>query len=492
MITIEKCLRHRAIEQSALDLSTNVAFNPRKAYVTSTDGKTFWEFADRLSKRVAEIRKEVSEGTLCFSPMRLVHMRTKRDRIRKVWLSTWHDKVVERWLNECLCRLLHGWFAKGSYAYRTEGVSLNSCVNGIARAMRTGRYFIKRDVTQFFYSIDHGILMDKLATIVDRNDYLYRLIEQRIRFEYVHEGEDVQKASIGVPFGSSMACVLANVYMTDLDKRMMSAGTRYFRYADDFLLVGEDPERTLEAARTLDDGIAELRLDYKPSHSHNLSFQPTPGFETVRAVSHLGLEFINDGRIKLSVAKQRKVMHLYRRALRLNRSAVNKADGLDGRLKEVVRIVNGVTTGRLRRAAIVDYYLQHVDDEVQLRNVDRLLLEAVACAVLRKNKFRKKLFRTVSPRAMRGAGLLSLLHRSRLHRHGHLSVDFLGHNSSALAERHQLMLERRAERVDQARLGRKLRKMNKVDGPSDRSTVQTSKEEPSAHTAGQETAARNG
>ena len=49
----------------------------------------------------------------------------------------------------------------------------------------------------------------KLAGLVDPQDYLFRLLAQRIGFAYEGDGE-LQRTVVGVPFGTAIACFWLN------------------------------------------------------------------------------------------------------------------------------------------------------------------------------------------------------------------------------------------------------------------------------------------
>ena len=66
----------------------------------------------------------------------------------------------------------------------------------------------------------------------------------------------------------------------------------------------------------------------------------------------------------------------------------------------------------IRNVAILDYYLKHVDDERQLRLLDRWLAEEVLGLVFGGHK--KGHFQRISFEQLRAMGLPSLLHRRRL------------------------------------------------------------------------------
>src|SRR5439155_21950285 len=81
----------------------------------------------------------------------------------------------------------------------------------------------------------------------------------------------MQHARIGIPFGTAIACLLANIALTDLDREMDGvADVSYFRYADDLLLLARGEKSAVDAASRLDAAIATLGLRCKPTHSIEL------------------------------------------------------------------------------------------------------------------------------------------------------------------------------------------------------------------------------
>ena len=72
--------------------------------------------------------------------------------------------------------------------------------------------------------------------------------------------------------------------------------------------------------------------------------------------------------------------------------------------------------------AILDYYLKHVDDEAQLRRLDRWLSEEVLSHVFGGHK--KGHFRRIGFRRLRAMGLPSLVHRRRMIRRGCIESPF--------------------------------------------------------------------
>ncbi len=86
------------------------------------------------------------------------------------------------------------------------------------------------------------MLRNTLRQWIEPDDYLMRLIEQRIASIYQINGV-IEQAAQGVPFGTPVACVLANVFLTGLDHRLDAIPElTYFRYADDLLGISADAD----------------------------------------------------------------------------------------------------------------------------------------------------------------------------------------------------------------------------------------------------------
>jgi len=283
-------------------------------------------------------------------------------------------------------------------------------------------------------------MLEKLAALVDPGDYLFQLLQQRVRFGYRDNGE-VKTAHRGVPFGTAVACLFANIYLTALDRRLEGiAGVRFFRYADDLLVLSPSPAALQDAARAFREEIAALRLMSKRSHESECCFAPAEtrflqetGFpETagsavplaqVQRFRHLGLEFRVDASIGLSRDKFRKILNLFRYAFRRARGRFRRTCDLQKRLELAVHVARRTVEHGVRNVAIIDYYLRHVTDEAQLARLDRWLAEEVLALALGRGH-KKANFRSVPFRRLRDLGLPCLVHRRRLILHGHIEAPF--------------------------------------------------------------------
>jgi len=436
--------REAELLKAALRVYTKPLFAWRKALAVSTDDRTLYDFARRGLRHLDRMHGELARGEFRFRPG-LALTFNFNGKIRTLHVYPWEERVVDLLLYRLLTRSLHGWLSPHAWAYRITGFGVDRCQRAVARALFRGggpKFVVKRDITEYFASVDHGILLEQLESLVEPGDPLFRLLESRVKFEYRRDG-GTASAGRGIPFGTAVACAFANLHLAGLDRDLAAIPeTAYFRYADDLLVVTLDAAAARRAAGTIDEALAALRLADKPSHRHDFYFSPpgssdgsfapvtrfqapreAEGFAEVSRLRHLGLEYRSDGSIGLSRDKFRKIMNLFRYAFRRKAKKLARMKDPEAKARAVVEAARRVLEDGIRNIAIVDYYLKHVTDEGQLKLLDRWLAEEVLSIVTRKGHCRGN-FRVLPFARLRAMGLPSLVHRRRLIRHGHLDSSF--------------------------------------------------------------------
>lgn len=113
-------------------------------------------------------------------------------------------------------------------------------------------YILKCDISKFFYSIDHEVLLEKLKHI-GLDDDSYKIIEDIIHstdYQYIYDKIDNfgittnYKKGKGLGIGNQTSQILAIFYLNDLDhfiKEKLHI-KYYIRYMDDFILIYQDKE----------------------------------------------------------------------------------------------------------------------------------------------------------------------------------------------------------------------------------------------------------
>jgi retron-type reverse transcriptase len=421
--------REAELYKAAVRVYTKPLFLWRKALNISSDGKTLYDLAARGLNGLEKIHEQLRAERFHFRPS--VGLKYKfNGKRRTLYIPPWEERIVDLLIYRLLNRRLHQWFSTCSYAYRDHTYGLDRCQSRIRAVLRSTPppvYVVKRDISDYFASVDHEILFKQLESHIARNDYLFELISERICFDYQDES-GAHRAPIGIPFGCASACVLANFYLTGLDREVEDiADIHYFRYADDVLVLSSNRRAAMLATERLQRTLATLRLTTKTSHHADLILSDLPAsldshFDAATAFRHLGLQFHSTGSVSLSRDKQRKIQNLFRFAFRRSRRRWMKIVDPDERARTLIAVARQTIERGVRNVAILDYYLKHVTDASQLGLLDRWLAEEILSLVFGGHK--KGHFEKISYQQLRKYGLPSLLHRQRLLLHRKIDTSF--------------------------------------------------------------------
>jgi hypothetical protein len=421
---------YREVElyKAAVRVYTKPLFHWRKALNVSADGKNLYELAGRGLRGLDAIHSALQREAFQFRPSIGLTYNFHGKR-RTLYIPPWEERIVDLVLYRVLNRQLHHWFSPNSYAYRDHTYGLDGCQSRIASLLRSSHrplYLVKRDVSDYFASVHHEVLLRQLGQHVERDDYLFHLLRQRVQFAYQDE-TGLHEAARGIPFGCASACLFANIYLTELDRALEKLPqVHYFRYADDLLLLSPDRDSAVLARARLFGTLGALKLSTKASHEADLLLSAEGAddrdFRTVSAFRHLGLLFRADGEVSLSRDKRRKIQNLFRFAFRRKRRTWKRIPDPRERARTLAAIASETAEKGVRNVAIVDYYLKHVTEVAQLRLLDRWLAEEVLSLAFGGHK--KGHFAKLSFETLREFGLPSLVHRQRLIIHGHTESPF--------------------------------------------------------------------
>lgn len=228
------------------------------------------QFEYNLENELVDLRDELQEGR--YQPGGYRSFTVHEPKRRKISAAPFRDRVVHHALINITGPMLERKFIHDSYANQV-GKGTHRALDRCTHFMRQYQYVLPCDVTQFFPSVDHGILRGILAGTI-RDECAMGLIDLILKSgqgildsEYDMEyfpGDDLLSAGRprGLPIGNLTSQFWANVYLNELDqfvKRELKARA-YLRYVDDFILFSND-KRELHAWRqTVIDFLSGLRL----------------------------------------------------------------------------------------------------------------------------------------------------------------------------------------------------------------------------------------
>jgi retron-type reverse transcriptase len=137
-------------------------------------------------------------------------------------------------------------------------------------------YVLKCDIRKFFANIDHRILKEILEKhILDKNTlwFLGQVINSFSSQKHIYAMAEM--CNKGLPLGNLTSQLLVNIYMNEFDqfvKRELKV-KYYIRYADDFVIFGEDKNELLLILRYIVVFLKEqLKLKLHPDKVYIKTF----------------------------------------------------------------------------------------------------------------------------------------------------------------------------------------------------------------------------
>jgi len=225
------------------------------------DGETIGHFAARLRPKLKDLAKSLRDSRFTFHPLKGVTIlkdeSQPRGPKRPLRIPTVKDRIVLKSLQLLLEPRLAPYNAPFSYAYKSNAYQFKGgTFRAIAHARRLTRkykFVLEADIQSYFENVDR----DKLAAVlfkVQRLSSIEPLLRSGLQLETEIGGSvDSEDYSLfenddrGIPQGSALSPLLANLYLAYFDLRMTQAGWELLRYADDVIIFANTPEHAEKA-----------------------------------------------------------------------------------------------------------------------------------------------------------------------------------------------------------------------------------------------------
>lgn len=146
--------------------------------------------------------------------------------------------VKDRWIEQAVCQVLTPIFEKefseNSYGFR-PGRKAEQAVIKALEFMNDGYdWIVDLDLSKFFDNVNQDILMILVHKVIkdpDTESLVRRILQGGVLVEGTYE-----ETKIGTAQGSPISPLLANIYLNEFDKELMSRGLHFVRYADDCII----------------------------------------------------------------------------------------------------------------------------------------------------------------------------------------------------------------------------------------------------------------
>lgn len=223
------------------------------------DGETPEDLLPRRGEALRSVVTELETGLYRAPALRGVLLREDDGGLRPLAIPTVRDRAVQRAAAQVLSEPVDTLLEDSSFAYR-RGYSRQGAANAIRRAYEAGyRYVLDADIRGFFDNVDWSRLFRKLRALFPFEP-LRSLVEAWVQAPVELEGQLLPRKR-GLPQGSPVAPLLANLYLDQFDDDLLGADFRLIRYADDFVVLCRNLERAREAHEAAKRALAELGLE---------------------------------------------------------------------------------------------------------------------------------------------------------------------------------------------------------------------------------------
>jgi RNA-directed DNA polymerase len=201
-----------------------------------SDGMRLDEFPAYAREHWSEIRQSLMDGSYQPRPVRRVVIPKPRGKgERKLGVPCVIDRVIQQAILQVLTPIFDPGFSESSFGSRPKR-SAHGAIRQVKMMVKAGyRMVVDLDLEQFFDTVNHDVLMSRVAQKVS-DKVLLGLVGRYLRAG-VLVGSTVEPTEWGTPQGSPLSPLLSNILLDDLDKELEARGHCFVRYMDDVVIL---------------------------------------------------------------------------------------------------------------------------------------------------------------------------------------------------------------------------------------------------------------
>ena len=194
------------------------------------------------NRDISKLRQMLLEGRYYPQPVQCHEIPKPTGGTRRIGIPEPVDRIVGTAISRVL-QIHSEKYALGEecYAYR-PGRSAPQAAYATWQKLREGyKWAVKVDLSKYFDTIDHDILLQTVATKLKPDQATLQLINRILKAGSMWKGQ-FQPSRCGVPQGGVCSPVLSNLFGAVLDEALRKQGVIFVRYADDILVLARNRE----------------------------------------------------------------------------------------------------------------------------------------------------------------------------------------------------------------------------------------------------------
>jgi group II intron reverse transcriptase/maturase len=255
-----------------------------KRGASGVDAETWKDYHEQRGERIPQLLAAFKSGTYRAPNIRRVYIPKGDGKLRPLGLPTVEDKLLGTAVTRVLTPVYEELFYPTSYGLR-PGKSQHQALEALSRevTVRGKRYIIDADMQNYFGSIDHGCLREFLDRRI-RDGVIRKMIDKWLKAGVLENGQ-VMYPTEGTPQGGTISPLISNIYLhyvldewfTEQIQPLMSGGSFFIRFADDFLLGFTNREDALRVLEVLPKRLGKYGLTLHPEKTKLIDLEEEKG-----------------------------------------------------------------------------------------------------------------------------------------------------------------------------------------------------------------------